>query len=38
MQINGGFFQPNKSAIKTERNYFENRRYLDNLLFLVEKD
>lgn len=27
-----------KSAIKTERNYVENKRYLDNLLFLVEKD
>lgn len=35
---NGKFFQPKKSAIKTERNYVENKRYLDNLLFLVEKD
>ena len=34
----GRFYQPKKSAIKTERNYNENKRYLDNLLFLVEKD
>jgi hypothetical protein len=35
---NGKSYQPNKSAIKTERNYNENKRYLDNLLFLVGKD